>query len=262
MKRFYGSGLPGVDPADLTGPFVVIEGQDGAGRSTHVRLLRDWLEGQGHAVAIVGLRRSALIARELSNAKQGNMLGRTTMSLFYATDLADQLEHQIIPALRAGNIVLADRYIYTLMARDMVRGLDPEWVEGIYGMAPVPDAVFYIRVAPRRLVQRALAKTGVLDYWESGMDLGLSPDLFDSFVKYQTMLQRAYRELRKQYNFEIINGNRMARAVMLDMRRRMSALLEREYSERLVAAGTYGTNDVPPQTASTGNGVAAETPPT
>ena len=92
MKRFYGTGLPGVDPAELTGPFVVIEGQDGAGRSTHVRLLQDWLEGQGRAVATVGLRRSALIARELSNAKQGNMLGRTTMSLFYATDLADQLE--------------------------------------------------------------------------------------------------------------------------------------------------------------------------
>ena len=97
MRRFYGSGLPGVDPADLTGPFVVVEGQDGAGRSTHVRLLQDWLEEQGHAVTTVGLRRSALIARELSNAKQGHMLGRKTMSLFYATDLADQLEHQIIP---------------------------------------------------------------------------------------------------------------------------------------------------------------------
>ena len=226
MRRFYGSGLPGVDPADLTGPFVVIEGQDGAGRSTHVRLLQDWLEEQGHAVTTVGLRRSALIARELSNAKQGHMLGRKTMSLFYATDLADQLEHQIIPALRAGNVVVADRYIYTLMARDMVRGLDPEWGEGIYGMAPIPDAVFYLRVTPRRLVQRALAKSGVLDYWESGMDLGISPDLFDSFVKYQTMLQRAYRELRKKYPFEIVNGNRLARAVMLDLRQRMRTLLE------------------------------------
>ena len=235
MKRFYGTGLPGVDPAELTGPFVVIEGQDGAGRSTHVRLLQDWLEGQGHAVATVGLRRSALIARELSNAKQGNMLGRTTMSLFYATDLADQLERQIIPALRAGNIVLADRYIYTLMARDMVRGLERAWVEGIYGMAPIPDAVFYIRVAPRRLVQRALAKTGVLDYWESGMDLGLSPDLFDSFVKYQTIQQRVYRKLREQYDFEIVNGNRTVRHVMLDLRRRTKLLLESEYPNRLVS---------------------------
>lgn len=235
MKRFYGTGLPGVDPAELTGPFVVIEGQDGAGRSTHVRLLQDWLEGQGHAVATVGLRRSALIARELSNAKQGNMLGRTTMSLFYATDLADQLEHQIIPALRAGNIVLADRYIYTLMARDMVRGLEPAWVEGIYGMAPIPDAVFYIRVAPHRLVQRALAKTGVLDYWESGMDLGLSPDLFDSFVKYQTIQQRVYRKLREQYGFEIVNGNRTVRHVMLDLRRRTRLLLESEHPNRLVS---------------------------
>ena len=259
MRRFYGCGLPGVDPAELTGPFVVIEGQDGAGRSTHVRLLQDWLEEQGHAVTTVGLRRSALIARELSNAKQGNMLGRTTMSLFYATDLADQLERQIIPALRAGNIVLADRYIYTLMARDMVRGLDLEWGEGIYGMAPVPDAVFYLRVTPRRLVQRALAKTGVLDYWESGMDLGLSPDLFDSFVKYQTMLQRAYRELRQQYPFEIVNGNRLARAVMLDLRQRMRTLLESKYPDRVVV-GTPGTNDVPPGAATAGQGVAASEP--
>ncbi len=250
MRCFYGSGLPGVDPADLTGPFVVIEGQDGAGRSTHVRLLQDWLEEQGHAVTTVGLRRSALIARELSNAKQGHMLGRKTMSLFYATDLADQLEHQIIPALRAGNVVVADRYIYTLMARDMVRGLDPEWGEGIYGMAPIPDAVFYLRVTPRRLVQRALAKSGVLDYWESGMDLGLSPDLFDSFVKYQTMLQRAYRELREKYPFEIVNGNRLARSVMLDLRQRMQTLLESKYPDRVVA-GPPGANDEPPRAATT-----------
>ena len=256
MRRFYGSGLPGVDPADLTGPFVVIEGQDGAGRSTHVRLLQDWLEEQGHAVTTVGLRRSALIARELSNAKQGHMLGRKTMSLFYATDLADQLEHQIIPALRAGNVVVADRYIYTLMARDMVRGLDPEWGEGIYGMAPIPDAVFYLRVTPRRLVQRALAKSGVLDYWESGMDLGISPDLFDSFVKYQTMLQRAYRELRKKYPFEIVNGNRLARAVMLDLRQRMRTLLESKYPERVVA-GLPAPHDMPAVAVSSGNGVAA-----
>ena len=255
MRRFYGSGLPGVDPADLTGPFVVVEGQDGAGRSTHVRLLQDWLEEQGHAVTTVGLRRSALIARELSNAKQGHMLGRKTMSLFYATDLADQLEHQIIPALRAGNVVVADRYIYTLMARDMVRGLDPEWCEGIYGMAPIPDAVFYLRVTPRRLVQRALAKTGVLDYWESGMDLGISPDLFDSFVKYQTMLQRAYRELREKYPFEIVNGNRLARSVMLDLRGRMRALLETKYPERVVS-GPPGANDAPSRAAAPGNGVA------
>ena len=126
-------------------------------------------------------------------------------------------------------------------------------------MAPIPDAVFYLRVTPRRLVQRALAKSGVLDYWESGMDLGISPDLFDSFVKYQTMLQRAYRELRKKYPFEIVNGNRLARAVMLDLRQRMRTLLESKYPERVVARPP-GANNMPSVAVSTGNGVAAGGP--
>src|SRR5437762_3297104 len=117
-KRFYGAGLPGVDAEQLSGTLIVLEGADGSGRSTQIRLLRDWLERRGHAVAEVGLRRSTLVAKELSAAKEGHTLGRTTMSIFYATDFADQLEHSIVPALRAGFVVLADRYIYTLMARD------------------------------------------------------------------------------------------------------------------------------------------------
>lgn len=223
--RFYGAGLPGVDARSLSGVLVVLEGADGSGRSTQIRLLRDWLEGQGHAVAEVGLRRSTLVAKELSEAKEGHILGRTTMSLFYATDFADQLEHVIVPALRAGNIVLADRYIYTLMARDVVRGVPRGWVEKIYGIAVVPDAVFYLRVSPKLLVERNLEKNGTLDYWESGMDIGLARDMFDSFVKYQGQMQIEFRRLQERYGFEIVNGNRSVRAVAADLRARIEQTL-------------------------------------
>lgn len=224
-KGFYGAGLPGVDPHDLTGFLIVLEGADGSGRSTQIRLLRDWLEGQGHGVAEVGLRRSSLVAKELSQAKEGHTLGHTTMSLFYATDFADQLEHVIVPALRAGYVVLADRYIYTMMGRDIVRGADPRWVENLYGLALIPDAVYYLKVSPKILVERNLEKNGVLDYWESGMDIGLARDMFDSFVKYQGLIQGEFRRLQERYGFEVVNGNRSVRAVASDLRSRIEQTL-------------------------------------
>lgn len=240
-NRFYGAGLPGIQVDSLPGILIVIEGADGSGRSTQIRLLRDWLESRGHAVTEVGLRRSTLVSKELSAAKEGHTLGRTTMSLFYATDFADQLEHIMVPALRAGYIVLADRYIYTLMARDIVRGADPAWVERLYGMALVPDAVYYLRVHPRLLVERNLEKSGTLDYWESGMDVGLARDMFDSFVKYQGLMQSEFRRLQEHYGFEVINGNRSIRAVCNDLRAHLDrALGKRLGEERLVAADVVG----------------------
>ena len=116
-KSFYGKGLPNVNLESLTGLLIAVEGSDGSGRSTHINMLRDWLERRGYPTANVGLKRSSLVSRELEAAMQGNILGTRTLSLFYATDFADQLENRILPALRAGFIVLADRYIYTLMAR-------------------------------------------------------------------------------------------------------------------------------------------------
>lgn len=230
-KRFFGAGLPGVNPEELTGTLIVLEGADGSGRSTQIRLLREWLERRGHAVAEVGLRRSALVAKELSAAKEGHTLGRTTMSLFYATDFADQLEHSIVPALRAGFVVLADRYIYTLMARDVVRGADPGWIERLYGIAVVPDAIFYLKVSPRVLVERNLDKSGQLDYWESGMDVGLARDMFDSFVKYQTLMQAEFKRLQERYGFEVVNGNRSVRGVANDLRARIERALGQQFQE-------------------------------
>jgi dTMP kinase len=224
-RRFYGLGIPGVDPADLAGKLIAVEGADGSGRSTQIAQLVDWLETNGRPTVQVGLKRSTLVSAELEKAQEGNILSRTTLALFYATDFADQLENIILPALRAGFIVLADRYIYTLMARDMVRGMDQPWLKNLYGMALEPDGVFYLSVEPAELVQRNLAKSATLDYWESGMDLGLSPDLFDSFLAYQGRMKDAFKELQKSYDFEIIDANRPVEAVTKDLRKRISLLL-------------------------------------
>jgi dTMP kinase len=226
QRRFYGQGIPGVRLEELTGRLIVVEGADGSGRSTQIARLVDWLEICGHPTVQVGLKRSTLVSSELEQAQEGNILSRTTLSLFYATDFADQLENIILPALKAGFIVLADRYIYTLMARDMVRGMDPAWLKNLYGMALEPDAVFCLSVEPEELVQRNLAKNATLDYWESGMDLGLSRDMFDSFVKYQTAMEAVFRELQKTYGFNIVDANRSMDFVTRELRKKISALLE------------------------------------
>jgi dTMP kinase len=145
--------------------------------------------------------------------------------LFYATDFADQLENIILPALKGGLIVLADRYIYTLMARDMVRGMDEAWLKNIYGIALEPDAVFYLEVEAEELVQRNLSKKAALDYWESGMDLGLSRDMFDSFLKYQMNMQTVFRKLQKTYGFTIVDGNRSVETITKTLWDKIRALL-------------------------------------
>jgi dTMP kinase len=224
-RRFYGHGLPDVELQRLAGRLIVVEGADGSGRSTQIAMLMRWLEGAGHATVQVGLKRSTLVSEELDQAKKGNILSRTTLSLFYATDFADQLENSILPALKAGFIVLADRYIYTLMARDLVRGMDAKWLENLYGIALVPDAVFYLKVSPEILVQRNFAKDFALDYWESGMDLGLSRDMFDSFLKYQGLMAKQFERLQATYRFGIIDGNRSLEDVTSELQQKTQQVL-------------------------------------
>jgi dTMP kinase len=225
VKKFYGEGLPGVDPATLKGKLIVIEGPDGSGRSTQITILKDWLEGRGYAVEQVGLKRSTLIGTELAQAKQGNILSPRTLSLFYATDFADQLENRIIPALRAGFIVLADRYIYTLMARDIVRGAEFEWLRSVYSIALIPDIVMYLRVTPQRLLERYIYRGRELDYWESGMDIGFSRSWYDSFIRYQTEVHRVFAKQQSLYGFVTINGMRTPRAVTRDLQTRIEAVI-------------------------------------
>jgi dTMP kinase len=224
-KRFYGKGLPNVDLSLLQGKLIVVEGADGSGRSTQIALLRNWLEHLGYPTAEIGLKRSTLVGRELEEVKRGNILSPLTFSLFYATDFVDQLENIIIPALQADFIVLADRYIHTLMARDIVRGVDPEWVREMYSIALVPDAVFYLKVSPQGLAERNFRKNGMLDYWESGMDIQRSGNMFDCFIRYQRQMQKLFLAMHHIYGFEIINANRSPQPILRDLRARIESLL-------------------------------------
>lgn len=205
MRRFesYGEGIPGVDPGDLTGWLIVIEGTDGVGRTTHVNHLRRVLEREGYAVAETGLTRSDLAAGGIRRAKEGNTLGSNAYNLFYATDFADRLENEMIPALRAGFVVLTDRYIYSLMARATIRGADSEWVKGVYEFALKPDIVIYLRATVDELMTRVVQTAG-FNYWESGMDLRLGEDMFDSFVVYQGRLMAVFDTMAGDYGFRVV----------------------------------------------------------
>jgi dTMP kinase len=223
---FFGEGLPGIDLEELKGKLIVLEGTDGVGRSTHIRLLKLWLENHGHAVLDTGMTRSALAGKRLKKAKEGHTLGGITMSLFYATDFADRLENEMIPALRAGFVVLTDRYIYSLMARAIVRGADPEWLREVYGFALKPDAIFYLRVKIDDLVTRVLQSTG-FDYWESGMDIHLGDDMYDSFVTYQTRLLGEFDKMVESYGFNVIDASRPIEEVFDDLRQRIEPAVEK-----------------------------------
>lgn len=218
MKKFFGSGPTGIDSGDLHGRLIVIEGADGAGRSTHIRRLTAWLEERGHAVVTAGLMRSELVCEELNSARRGNSIGLVTRSLFYATDLADQMERVIVPALRGGMVVLCDRYIYTLIARDLCRNAELAWLENLYGFAIVPDQVVYLKVSPKVLARRVLTRDGELDYWESGMDLAFSHDRYESFVRYQEKLATNFDIVRKNHSVTEVNGQRSPADVQADLR--------------------------------------------
>jgi dTMP kinase len=223
--QFFGRRPPEVTDAFFTGKLFVIEGADGSGRSTQISQLAEWLELNGYAVRHMGLRRSPLLAQDIEHAKQSTLLTHTTMSLFYATDFFDQLVHEIFPALRAGYIVLADRYVYTLMVRELVRGTDPKWTRNLYAPAPIPQAVFYLQVSADKLVERNFQKNATLDYWESGMDLGLARDMFDSFLKYQDMLSAEFQRMQKEFGFTVVNGDQDAATIQEQLRNRIAAHL-------------------------------------
>jgi len=191
----------------LKGKLIAIEGTDGVGRSTHIEMLQEWLEVQGYGVVTTGWTRSNLMSRTIEVAKQGNILDRWSFSLLYATDFADRLEHQIIPALRSGFVVLADRYIYTAFARDFVRSGDRNWIRDVFGFAIVPDLVCYLRIDVDTLALRVL-ETGGMNYWESGMDLKLGADLYDSFKKYQASLIEEFDKMAEEFHFEVVDARK------------------------------------------------------
>jgi len=232
----YGTPLPGVDYTELQGKLIVIEGPDSVGRSTQVTRLRVWLEQHGHAVLDTGMARSALAGKAIQEAKRGNTLGPITMTLYYTTDFAARLENEIIPALRAGFVVLTDRYIFSIMARAIARGEDRAWIEKVIGFALVPHKVFYMRAGVRDLVSRVVLGRGRFDYWESGMDLRFGKNMFDSFVRYQTRLIHVFDRLAKTYDLEMIDAGRSADEIFHELQSSISRLFTPQPQLRKVAS--------------------------
>lgn len=223
--RFYGDRPPGITEDVLPGRLIVIEGTDGVGRSTQIALLKEWLEDRGYAVLNTGLTRSELAGKGIKRAKRGNTLDPLTLNLFYATDFWDRLERQIIPALRAGMVALVDRYIFSLMARAAVRGVPPQWMEDLYGLALVPDKVIYLDIDVERLAPRVISSTG-FDYWESGQDFLRGPGLYENFVEYQTMLLAEFRRLAQRYDFITIDGRAGVPEVFVQVRAEVQGVIE------------------------------------
>lgn len=221
----FGLSIPGSDDSEIRGTLIVIEGADGSGRSTQVALLKDWLESQGFAVQTMGLRRSHLVARDIDDILANNIVTRTTLSLMYATDFFDQLENRILPALRAGFVVIADRYIYSLIARAVVRGINRRYLEGIYQLAIRPDLTFWLDVGPDTAFGRELLKAPAISYWESGRDLYLSTDLYESFIRYQRRIRREFSALSRRFGFVEVDGEKSIGVVNGRIRSRVASSL-------------------------------------
>ena len=225
VPDFYGAGFPYREIGELPGKLIVLEGSDGVGRSTQTQLLRRWLEDEGFAVSDTGLKRSEMTQKGLEEARKGHTLSRITMSLFYAADFADRLENQIIPALQAGFIVLSDRYSYSIMARDIVRGADPDWARKVYGFALKPDLVLYLKADVSDLVSRLIHGRG-LNFWESGMDIHPSQNLYDSFIDYQSQLIMLFDQLSEEYGFVVVDAGRPVMDVFEELQDHIQNLLE------------------------------------
>jgi dTMP kinase len=190
------------------GRLIVVEGIDGSGKSTQIQLLHKWLEARGHEVVFTEWNSSDLVRQATKRGKKKNLLTPTTFSLLHATDFADRLTYGIIPYLKAGITVLADRYIYTAFARDTARGVDPKWVRDLYAFAVKPDATFYFRVPIDVAVQRLLGARAKIKFYEAGMDVGLSADPVESFRLFQGKVIDQYDRLAGEYAFRVIDGTR------------------------------------------------------
>src|SRR5712671_4253440 len=224
-QYFFGEPLVGFDPSEITGSLVVIEGMDGSGRSTQISLLQEWLESEGFAVQTSGLRRSNLVGRDIDELLAKNAVTRLTLALMYCTDFFDQLEHRIVPALKSGAVVLADRYIFTLIARSVVRGINRDYLSGLYAMALRPNLTFWLNVRPETAFGREFRKAQAISYWEAGRDMSLSHDLYWSFVRYQTMIKREFEAVAKRHNFLELDGEASVPTVNKLLRQRIAEQL-------------------------------------
>src|SRR6516164_9859012 len=223
--RYYGRSIPYLPINGYPGKLIQIEGTHGVGRSTQIQLLREWLEVKGYGVIETGWTRSPLMQPTIELAKASNTLNKLTFVLLYATDFADRLEKEIIPALKAGFVVLTDRYIFSALARAGVRGVDRQWLRNLYGFAIAPHLVFYLNVDVKTLIGRVLASRG-MDFWESGMDLKSGDDIYDSFRTYQQKLLKEYASMSDEFNFRTLDARRPVDKIQDELRRQVAVFLE------------------------------------
>ncbi|HET9480963.1 MAG TPA: dTMP kinase [Candidatus Polarisedimenticolia bacterium] len=209
------------------GKLIVVEGIDGSGKSTQIKLLQKWLEARGHQVFFTEWNSSGLVRQATRRGKKKNLLTPTTFSLLHATDFADRLTYHIIPYLRTGMTVLADRYIYTAFARDIARGVDDRWVRDLYSFAVKPDATFYFRVPIEVAVSRLVGAREKIKFYEAGMDLGLSKDPVESFRLFQGRVLAEYDRMTPDYGFEVIDGTRRIDTQQRKVREIVARLYER-----------------------------------
>jgi dTMP kinase len=221
---YYGRGIPYLPLDGVPGKLIAIEGTDGVGRTTQIQLLREWLEVKGYGVVETGWTRSPLMQPTIELAKSSNTLNKLTFVLLYATDFADRLEKEIIPALKAGFVVLSDRYIFTAMARAGVRGVDRTWVRNLYGFAIAPHLVFYLKTDEKTLIRRVLQARG-MDFWESGMDMKLGDDIYESFRAYQRAMLREFASMSEEFGFRVLDARRKIDVIQEELRRQIGAFL-------------------------------------
>jgi len=210
---------------EFPGKLFVVEGVDGSGKSTQLDLLRNWLESKGKSVIFTEWNSSRLISKTIKQAKRSNSLIPVTFSILHATDFADRLENIIVPALKAGLIVLADRYCFTAFARDVARGVDKEWVRNLYGFSIRPDGAFYFQV-PIEVSLDRIAYSRAPGFYEAGMDIGLSPDPKESFQLFQSMIIGEYDKMVDEFGFHTMPATRPIHEQQLLFREKVTALLQ------------------------------------
>lgn len=220
--------LNGLSEQRYPGRLFCVEGIDGSGKSTQIALLHEWLKSEGYAVKFSEWNSSPLVKNTTSRGKKRQLLTPTTFSLIHATDFADRIEHEIIPYLKAGAIVLCDRYAFTAFARDVARGVSPHWVRRLYRFAATPTIVFYFRVSLEIALDRIVMGRPDLKYYEAGLDIGLSPDPLESFKLFQARIIEEYEKMVGEFGFTVMDATKTIEDQQRQMRHLVKKALPRK----------------------------------